>query len=82
MSSGATRRDRTGDLLITKNIAGSKLSISSIRKCLISTTWGSCFRSNSNSRRLKQMGFWHSFGTGKAIAPMSQANRPLHHSGL
>jgi hypothetical protein len=32
--------------------------------CLISTTWGSCFRSNSNFRRPKQMGFWHSFGTG------------------
>ena len=28
------------------------------------TTWGSCFRSNSNFRRPKRMGFWHSFRTG------------------
>src|SRR5271165_5392350 len=38
-------------------ISGSKHSISSIRKCLISTTWGSCSRSNSNSRRPKRWGF-------------------------
>ena len=42
-------------------ISGSKHFVSSIRKCLLSITWGSCSRSNSTFRRPKQTGFWLSF---------------------
>src|SRR5450759_22525 len=36
---------------------GAKPSIQSIRKCLISTTWGNCSRSNGNSRPPNRWGF-------------------------
>ena len=54
-----------GPCCLRRMISGSKHSISSIRKCLLSTTWGSCSRSNSNPLHLKRMGFWHSSGTGR-----------------
>src|ERR1022692_2248626 len=28
-------------------------------------TWGSCFRSDSNSKRANRAGFWHSSGTAR-----------------